>query len=611
MCGIVGIFSRQEPIIVEALTKATQQLSDRGPDCQSHWVASHHKVGLGHTRLSIIDLATGNQPITNEDEQLHVVVNGEFYDYEKIQHQLKNLGHRLKTRSDSEIVLHLYEEFGTECLQYLRGEFAFILWDEAKQVLFAARDRFGIKPLFYTTVGNTLYLASAAKALFAAGVPASWDYESYFQQLFIYVNQDRTLFAGVKQIPPGHYLLATHNQTQITRYWDLDYPTANQHTPQRQDNEYIELFRHKLEEAVQIRLRADVPVGSFLSGGIDSSAVLGIAAKSSCDPIRAFTVSFDRPAYDEEPIARETAKYVGADFQVIRLNQSDFAEHIADAIWHAETLGVNSHGVARYIQSRVVRQSGYKVVLSGEGSDEILAGYSHTRQDLLFNNSIQKTPTALASVEQKLGFIPSWLKEIAVKRSVFNLLLNPDYASDYSDLDVYGKFLNQFDIKGQILGREPVIQSLYLWSKSILPNYILFAERLEMANAIEVRLPFLDHHLFELVREMPVSLLVRGMKEKYVLREAARPFLTDTVYTRPKQPFTAPPVTITTNNSLYILMQDVLRSSVMASVPFFNQSAIATLLDGLATMKESQRINLEPALLMLLGTCFLQSRFNL
>ncbi len=611
MCGIVGIFSRQEPIRVEALTKATQQLSNRGPDCQSHWVASHRKVGLGHTRLSIIDLATGNQPISNEDEQLHVIVNGEFYDYEKIQHQLRNLGHRLRTRSDSEIVLHLYEEFGTECLQYLRGEFAFILWDEAKQVLFAARDRFGIKPLFYATVGNTLYLASAAKALFAAGVPASWDYESYFQQLFIYVNQDSTLFAGVKQIPPGHYLLATHNQTQIHRYWDLDYPTANQQIPQRQDNEYIELFRHKLEEAVQIRLRSDVPVGSFLSGGIDSSAVLGIAAKSSSDPIRAFTVSFDRPAYDEEPIARETAKYVGADFQVIRLNQSDFAEHISDAIWHAETLGVNSHGVARYIQSRAVRQSGYKVVLSGEGSDEILAGYSHARQDLLFNHSNQKTPTALASVEQKLGFIPTWLKEIAVKRSVFHLLLNPDYASDYSALDVYGKFLNQFDIEEQILGREPVIQSLYLWSKSILPNYILFAERLEMANALEVRLPFLDHHLFELVREMPVSLLLRGMREKYVLREAARPFLTDTVYTRPKQPFTAPPVTITTNNSLYILIKDVLQSSVMASVPFFNQSAIATLLDRLPTMKESQRINLEPILLMLLGTCFLQSRFNL
>ncbi len=600
MCGIVGIFSRQEPIAVEALTNATQQLSYRGPDRQSQWVAPHQKVGLGHTRLSIIDLTTGNQPITNEDEKIHLVVNGEFYDYERIQDQLKNLGHRLSTHSDSEIVLHLYEEFGIECLQYLRGEFAFILWDEARQILFAARDRFGIKPLFYTTVGNTLYLSSEVKALFAAGVPARWDYESFYQQLFVYVNQDRTLFADIKQIPPGHYLLATQQKTppghyllatqqktQIVRYWDLDYPTDDTPRTQRDEAEYIELFREKLEEAVRIRLRADVPIGSFLSGGIDSSAILGIAAKYSSNPIRAFTVAFDNPAYNEEAIACETAKHVGADFQSIPLSDSDFAKHISDAIWHAETLAVNPHGVARYLQSRVVHNSGYKVVLSGEGADEILAGYGHIRQDLLFNNTVgqgkfsqtsAKTPAALASVQQTLGFIPSWLKEIAVKRSIFHII---------------------------------IIQSLYLWSKSILPNYILFAERLEMANAVEVRLPFLDHHLFELVREMPISLLIQGNKEKYVLREAARPFLTNRVYTRPKQPFTAPPATLTTNNPLYILIQDSLRSSVMASVPFFNQSSIIALLDKLDEMKENQRINLDSTLLMLLGTCFLQTRYNL
>ncbi len=620
MCGIVGIFSRQEPIAVEALTNATQQLSYRGPDRQSQWVAPHQKVGLGHTRLSIIDLTTGNQPITNEDGQIHLVVNGEFYDYERIQDQLKNLGHRLSTHSDSEIVLHLYEEFGIECLQYLRGEFAFILWDEARQVLFAARDRFGIKPLFYTIVGNTLYLSSEVKALFAAGVPARWDYESFYQQLFVYVNQDRTLFADIKQIPPGHYLLATQQKTQIVRYWDLDYPTADTPRMQRDEAEYIEQFREKLEEAVRIRLRADVPIGSFLSGGIDSSAILGIAAKYTSNPIRAFTVAFDNPAYNEEAIACETAKHVGADFQSIPLSHSDFAKHISDAIWHAETLAVNPHGVARYLQSRVVHNSGYKVVLSGEGADEILAGYGHARQDLLFNNTVEqgkfsqtsaKTPAALSRVQQILGFTPSWLKEIAVKRSIFHIILNSDYASQFAEKDIYGDFLTQFNIQGQMVGREPIIQSLYLWSKSILPNYILFAERLEMANAVEVRLPFLDHHLFELVREMPISLLIQGNKEKYVLREAARPFLTNRVYTRPKQPFTAPPATLTTNNPLYILIQDSLRSSVMANVPFFNQSSIIALLDKLDEMKENQRINLDSTLLMLLGTCFLQTRYNL
>lgn len=589
---------------------------------------------MGHARLSIIDLATGEQPLANEDEQLHLIVNGEFYEFERIQQELKYRGHRLRTHSDSEIVLHLYEEFGTQCLQHLRGEFAFILWDESKQLLFAARDRFGIKPLFYALVGNTLYLASEAKALFAAGVPACWDRESFYQQLFAYLASDRTLFKGVYQVPPGNYLLATHQGIQVNRYWDLDYPTANATAPEYTDTEYIEQFRYVLEEAVKIRIRADVPVGSFLSGGVDSSTILGMAAKHTAEPIRAFTVTFDRPGYDEGAIAQETAALVGADFQSIPLNQSDFANSIADAVWHAETLGVNPHGIARYLQSRVVHNSGYKVVLSGEGSDEILAGYSYARQDLLGDraeqikaktglqgweekgkNSVTRTsnsvPAALATVQQTLGFIPSWLKEIAVNRSFFHFLLAPDYAAEFALRDVYGEFLHFFDVQGQLANRPPVIQSLYLWSKSILPNYILFAERLEMAHAVEVRLPFLDHHVFELVRDMPVSLLMRGMKEKYVLRQAARPVLTDTVYARPKQPFTAPPATLTTNNQLYTLMQDSLRSSDMASVPFFDQAAAIALLDELPVMSERRRIALDPILMMLLCTYLLQTQYNL
>jgi len=630
MCGIVAIFSKQEPISAEALARATQQLNHRGPDQQRQWIAPHQRVGLGHTRLSIIDVTTGNQPIANENEQLHIVVNGEFYDFERIQRELKQRGHQLRSRSDSEIALHLYEDFGIGCLDYLRGEFAFILWDESNQLLFAARDRFGIKPLFYTIIDNTLYLASEAKALFAAGVPADWDHESFFQQLFIYTNQDRTLFQGVYQVPPGYYLLATPNSIQLVRYWDLDYPKADVSAPRRSDTEYIEQLQHTLQEAVRLRLRADVQVGSFLSGGVDSSTVLGMAAKHSLEPIRAFTVTFDNAGYDEGSIARETAAHVGADFQSIPLNESDFANHIADATWYAETLDINARGVARYLQSRVVHDAGYKVVLAGEGSDEIFGGYGHAREDLLLNNTKQQglaetsgknsassrrlsnsTPASLARVKQTLGFTPSWLKNIAVDRSFFHILLAPDYAAKFADRDVYALFLNQFDVEGQLSGRDPVIQSLYLWSKSILPNYTLFADRLEMACAVEVRLPFLDHLVFELVREMPVSLLIRGMREKYVLREAARPFLTDTVYARPKHPFTAPPATLTTNNHLYTLIQDCLRSSVMASVPFFDQAEVIALLDKLPNMDERIRITLDSTLMMLLSTCFLQQRYNL
>ncbi len=255
MCGIVAMFSRSGPVSVEALKRATQTLHHRGPDGQRHWVAPHGRVALGHARLSIIDLVTGDQPIANEDERLHIIVNGEFYDFERIQRELTSRGHKLRTHSDSEIALHLYEDYGTSALHELRGEFAIILWDEANGTLMAVRDRFGVKPLYYAQVGDTLYLASEAKALFAAGVPARWDHESFFQLSHLYFDQDRSLFDGVRQVPPGCYLLATQHHTQIVRYWDFDYPRIDDPRPQLSDAEHIERMRSVLDEAVRIRLR--------------------------------------------------------------------------------------------------------------------------------------------------------------------------------------------------------------------------------------------------------------------------------------------------------------------------------------------------------------------
>ena len=317
MCGIVAIFSKNGPISAEALEKATQRLYHRGPDGQRHWIAADGRVGLGHARLSIIDLTTGDQPIANEDESLRIIINGEFYGYEAIQKQLEEAGHRLRTRSDSEIALHLYEDLGAHCLQHLRGEFAIVLWDSVNRTIFAARDRFGIKPLFYAFHENKLYLASEVKALFAAGVPARWNRESVYHSLEFGGHQSRTLFEGVFQIPPGHYMVATEKRFQLYKYWDLDYPKDSEAAPTRSDAEYTEEFRNALEEAVRIRLRADVPVGCYLSGGIDSCAILGLAARHHPEPIRAFTLSFDRPEYDEAAVAREMAAKAGAQFIAI------------------------------------------------------------------------------------------------------------------------------------------------------------------------------------------------------------------------------------------------------------------------------------------------------
>ena len=317
MCGIVAMLSQGRPVSADALTRAVHTLDHRGPDGQRIWIAPDGQAGLGHARLSIIDLETGDQPIANENETVRIIVNGEFYDYERVQRELENSGHRLRTRSDSEIALHLYEDLGTQFVHRLRGEYAFVIWDDRARKLFAVRDRFGVKPLFYAMHDGVLVIASEMKALFAAGVPARWDPETLHYSLVL-APPDRTLFQGVYAVPPGHYLTADANGVKVTQYWDIEYQRADEPGRILADADYIAAFRSLLDEAVKVRLRADVPVGCYLSGGIDSCAVLGLAARHRADPIRAFTLRFDHKDYDEGVAAEEMARRAGAEWVPIR-----------------------------------------------------------------------------------------------------------------------------------------------------------------------------------------------------------------------------------------------------------------------------------------------------
>ncbi|MEM9922317.1 MAG: asparagine synthase (glutamine-hydrolyzing) [Cyanobacteria bacterium P01_D01_bin.50] len=637
----MALFSTDEQIAESSLKKGMDSLKHRGPDGFGFWISPERQVGLGHTRLSIIDIDGGEQPIANQDKTLHIIVNGEFYDFERIQGDLRGWGYKLKTDSDSEIALHLYNEFGTQCLHHLRGEFAFVLWDERNELLFAARDRFGIKPLYYSNYQNTLYIASEIKALLAAGVPSSWDYEAFWQTERGILAPDRTLFANIYQVPPGHFLIASRSGIKLQPYWDFDYPRIDDSLSQNSPSDYIEQLRHTLDEAVKIRLRADVPVGCYLSGGIDSSTVLGIAVEHSAQPVQAFTLAFDHEAYDEESLARETAAYTGANLNIIPIRQSDLAENFADSIWHCEMLSINGNTTAKYLLSRAAKDAGYKVVLTGEGSDEIFGGYVHFRQDmLLYNQQDQDEETVkilledlkqknkvsaslllaedsskklLNTVQRLLGFVPSSMQASAQGYLRSLPFYSPSFIAKFDQKDVFRMFFNKIDIQGQLAGREPVHQSLYLWSKTILPNYLLrmLGDGVEMAHSIEGRLPFLDHKVVELVRNIPVALKIRGLTEKYVLREAAKPFITETIYKRQKHPFMAPPSIFKPNEPLQELIQDTLRSSLMSRVPFYNHTAIIDLLDQLPKIDESKRSSLDVALMKMLSVYFLQERFGL
>jgi asparagine synthase (glutamine-hydrolysing) len=638
MCGIVALFSPHGGVAPADVERATQRLFSRGPDGQRQWIAPHGRVGLGHARLSIIDLTTGDQPIANENGQCHIVVNGEFYDFERIQRELEQKGHRLRTRSDSEIALHLYEDLGTGCLHQLRGEFAFAIWDEPNQTLFAARDRFGIKPLFYANHAGTLYIASEMKALFAAGVPARWNRQMVFGAA-AGAHPTETLFEGVFQIPPGHYLLATPGYQQMHRYWDFNYPTADAPAPHLTDAEWAERLAIVLDEAVRLRLRADVPVGCYLSGGLDSCAVIGMAARHHPNPIRAFTLTFDRADYDEGPIAREMAALCHAEFYPVPIQQSDLADHFFDATAYAEALCFNAHGVAKYVLSDAVRKAGYKVVLTGEGSDEIFGGYPHFRRDMLLYDNGGQDPAEVKrlmgelermntvsrglllpdgqgvsteTITRRLGFTPSWIEAFSTSAFKLRALFADDYAAGIQTRDGFKALLDALDLPQQLTGRAPVHQSLYMWAKTVLPGYILtiLGDRMEMAHSVEGRLPFLDHKVVELICTMPVSQKIRGMTEKFVLREAARPVITDIVYRRQKHPFLSPPATLNQDGRLNEILQDTLRGPLMASLPFFDRRKVTGLLDSIPKMDDGARTAIDQPLMLMLSACALQDRYQ-
>ncbi len=645
MCGIVSAVSKEGRIRPDAIARGTQALRHRGPDAQHLWISPDGRAGLGHARLSIIDLETGDQPIPNEDHRLQIVANGELYDFERIREQLQREGHTFRTRSDTEIALHLFEDRGPRALHTLRGEFALAIWDARDNQLFAARDRFGIKPLYYTIHDGTFYLASEIKALAALGVPLRWDRETLYDIHFVSHPPDRTLFAGIYQVPPASYLLTDGEQVRILPYWDWNYPaecngssTADRHDAMA-EADAIAALEHQFEEEVKLRLRADVPVACYLSGGIDSCAVLGFASRLSTRPIRAYTLAFDHADYDESQLARDQAQRSGAEFCQIDIRADHLADAFADAIYHAERPFANAHCVAKYLLSRAVRDSGIKVVLTGEGSDEIFAGYPHFRRDLVLYGHLDATEkarllaqlesanrvsagmlmptngaTALESVQRVLGFIPSTLEAWSQMGAGLLRVTTDEFRQRFAERDTFRVMLACLDVERQVRGRHAVHQSLYIWGKTMLPNYILsnLGDRMEMAHSVEGRLPFLDHHVVEAAARMPVSMKIKGMTEKYVLREAAREVLTPAVYARQKHPFMSPPATIQQDGRLYAFLQDTLRSATLDCPGIYDRTRVTPLLDALPSMASiEERSRADMALMWMTSLCLLAERFGL
>ena len=622
MCGIIAVIdTNQVPIAREALWNSIQSMSHRGPDGQNIWINHTGALGLGHARLSIIDLSGGTQPLINERAGCVAVVNGEFYDYEKTRSQLQKESFTFKTKSDSEILIPLWEKYGTECVHHLRGEFAFALWDYQKEVLFVARDRFGIKPLYYTNQNGRWIFASEVKAIKALGVPIEF-HDLSVQLAFTYgLNDTQTLFKGISQLAPGHLKLISGKNVNSRNYWDFNY-TEQGNTSKMAFVEAREEVQRLLLESVTLRLRADVSVGIYLSGGLDSSALAGMMASLGGKTKNAYTIAFDHESYDEASLASETAQHLGMPITVLDVNEADIADNFFQAIAKCEGIIEDPAPIAKFLLSRLVFNHGERVVLTGEGSDEIFGGYPHFRQDMFLNNKQGQIKADIADFEQIiiasnsimsgallgdfnspglaefetcLGFTPMIYKTIGASiPSVFALF--QENKTQPSKRDQLAKlFLNSFDIQNQLKNRDAMHASMYLWSKTFLCNRLLrsYGDGMEMSHSLEGRVPFLDHHLVEFVSKLPVHYKAKGVTDKFILREAAKPYLTPTIFARQKHPFSAPPVAHVKNGKLMQLLVDTLNSESVAKISILNRDRCKRIASLLATTSGSHTKSLE------------------
>ena len=650
MCGIGGVFlaDRHQTLDRQLLVNMAAIQSHRGPDGFGVECLDAAGVGFCHARLSIIDLneSRARQPFLSNDRQVLMAHNGEFYDFQRIRADLTAQGVRFSSKSDSEILLRLYQRQGLEStLPLLRGEFAFALFDAADDCLYLVRDRFGIKPQYWTMTPEGLVFGSELKVLFAhPAVERRFTSEGLFHQLMQTMVPGTTAFAGVHQVQPGHVLKVQRRGDRLevseSTYWDVDFPRLDQRDSTLTEADHIANVRAALLEAVEMRMVADVPVGCYLSGGIDSCSILGLASAVSQGPVKAFTIGFDDARYDETPIAAEMAEATGAEQDVMRLSGRELYGHMEQTLWHTERTIYNTLAVAKYLMSRHVNSVDYKVVMTGEGSDELFGGYPAFRRDMFLhgledlpqndrqdwesllqtNNSLVQGAMLAADqvddpdLDAVVGFTPSCLQPwLACAPLVPDLLADEHRQAlvEYSPGKAIAEQLNP----QQLDGRHALDKAQYVWIKTMLEGQILTwgGDRVDMANSMEARPAFLDHHLAAAAVQVPPELRIKGKTEKYVLREAMAGLLPEVLYKREKFAFMAPPAHTEPEKwaQMKQLADDYLSDEAIDAAGLLSKEGVGALFarhDDPATT-DAERVQMDAVINHLLGVQMLHRMF--
>jgi asparagine synthase (glutamine-hydrolysing) len=559
MCGIIGVVNLNElkPISRDVLFNMLGAISHRGPDGSGTY--RDRWIGMGNARLSIIDISGGDQPISNEDGSLWIVFNGEIFNYVELRAELEPRGHIFSTNSDTEVILHLFEDLGPACLERLNGQFAFAIWNRHDNSLFLARDRVGVRPVFYMQHQGQLLFASEIKAFLSVpGVNLSLDPQALTEVFTFWAPQaPRTAFLGVNELAPGHFMTVKAGKPLIQRFWEARIRPA---TAPKSAAEYLEEFESLLSDAVRIRLRADVPVGAYLSGGLDSSVTTALVRRIHQNRLNTFSITFADTHFDESPFQQRMVQDLGTDHHTVHCTDQRIGEIFPAVVRHAETPMLRTAPAPMYLLSELVRQQGFKVVLTGEGADEFMAGYdifkemkirrfwaadpaSSLRPNLLFSlypdiNRLSSSGSFL------LGFFK---RDLADTQSPFYShqirWSNTARARRFLEEDgSQSSFPPNLILPPDFSAWSPLAQAQYLEINTFLSPYLLSSQgdRMAMAHSVEGRYPFLDVRVMEFCNQLPDEYKMPGLSEKWLLRQIGRKIVPDAIWTRRKRPYRAP-----------------------------------------------------------------------
>jgi asparagine synthase (glutamine-hydrolysing) len=607
MCGVVGIVDFESPRPSDHLLRRMLGLiRHRGPDAFGIYLGTH--VGLGSARLSIIDLSGGDQPISNEDQTIWIVYNGEVFNYPDLRKDLIARGHQFSTNTDTEVLVHLYEEKGPELLKDLNGQFAFALWDQRHERLLLARDRLGVRPLFYHQQGGRIVFGSEIKSLFAdSRVPRALDPQTISDVFTCWTPfENLTAFQGILQLPPGHYALFSPSGMSIHPYWKLSF--SHPETRERSLMECVAELKDLLHDAVRIRLRADVPVGAYLSGGLDSSCITSMVKRFFNNQLRTFSVSFTDGRFDEAPFQEQAVKAINTEHRSIRSTENDIGENFPQVIWHTEVPMLRTAPAPLYQLSQLVRENNFKVVLTGEGSDELFAGYDIFKEDRIRRfwarqPSSNLRPALLRKLYPDI-FPANSARSQTFMKGFFGKGLtqvdSPLYShfirwENTSQLKTFfseamrevghkgGTFEERFiaGLPQDFMTWDPLSRAQYTEISIFLSNYLLSSQgdRMAMAHAVEGRFPFLDHRVVEFACRLPPRYRMKGLQEKFILKQVARDLIPEELISRPKKPYRAPiSKCFLGRDPLFDYVGDLLSESGIKTTGYFDPKRVAALL---------------------------------